>query len=71
MTTGNSLMALQWLIFMEKTHSELIDANGSRTRISHQYYRGEFEIGGYFIDGHAVVDGVNLFYEFLGCWGVL
>ena len=67
MAPGNSLMALQWLLYMNQTHSELWESDGKKIEIEHQYYRGEFEIAGFFIDGHAVVNGVHLFYEFLGC----
>ena len=67
MSTGNSFGALQWILYMNQTHSALTDSNGKRISIEHQYDRGEYEISGFFIDGHAYVDGKHLFYEFLGC----
>ena len=67
MSNGNSLSALQWLLYMNETDPDLIDSNGNRVSIQHQYDRGEYEIGGYTIDGHAIIDGKHLFYEFLGC----
>lgn len=67
MSYGNSLPALQWLIYMNETDENLRDSGNNRVPIQHQYHRGEYEIGGYFVDGHALVNGKHLFYEFLGC----
>ena len=67
MTSGNSLAALQWLTYIDQHHPSLTGTDGKRVRLEHQYFRGEYKIGGFSIDGHAYVDGVDIFFEFLGC----
>ena len=35
--------------------------------MNHAYFRGEINCDGFKPDGHAVIDGVTHFYEYLGC----
>ena len=44
------------------------DKNGNRVQLQHQYFRGEHSEEGHYVDGFAVVDGVKVFMEFLGCF---
>ncbi|CAG5101507.1 Oidioi.mRNA.OKI2018_I69.YSR.g17157.t1.cds [Oikopleura dioica] len=67
MTNGNSFVALQWLLFAEENDPNLTDKNGNRIRLQHQYFRGEHSEEGRKVDGFAIVDGVKVFWEFLGC----
>jgi hypothetical protein len=68
MSVGNSLAALQWLTFTDEFSPILLGSDGKRVPLEHQYFRGEHKIEGYNIDGYAQVDGVNHFFEFLGCF---
>ncbi|CAG5101819.1 Oidioi.mRNA.OKI2018_I69.chr1.g14.t1.cds [Oikopleura dioica] len=40
MTTDNSLAALQWLTYIDEFSPLLVQANGERLRLEHQYFRG-------------------------------
>ena len=68
MTTGASLNALQWLIFIQENDEKLINNKNERVALEHKFYRGEKRFKGWDIDGFAEVDGNLLFYEFLGCY---
>ena len=68
MAPGCSLSALQWLIYVQENDARLINKSGVRVKLEHKYYRGEKSFSGWDIDGYAEVDGVKLFYEFLGCF---
>ena len=68
MAPGCSFEGLQWLIFENQTSPKLLSTNGSRVKIQHKYFQGEFEFMGYQIDGYAKVDGKMYFWEYLGCY---
>ena len=68
MSYGNSLGAVQWLYFIQDTSDLLVDKNGVRVQLQHQYYRGEKNYNGFLVDGYACVDGAHVFFEYLGCW---
>ena len=68
MSTGSSLEALQWLLYVQEFHEILTDKDGNRVPLQHQYFRGERKEGEYSIDGFAEVDGKKHFFEFLGCF---
>ena len=68
MSYNNSLGAIQWLMFQQSVCSDLVDSKANRVKLEHQYYRGEFKFHDYLIDGYANVDGVHVFFEFLGCY---
>ena len=66
MGSSNSLAAVQFLEYTNEYSALLIDHNGKRVNLEHQYYRGEKEIDGFKPDGYAEVDGKKLFFEFNG-----
>ena len=66
MARGCSLIATQWLFYVQETCDDLLNRDGSRAILHHMYYRGEHQLEGYTIDGYAMVDGRHVFYEFLG-----
>ena len=66
MTTGVSLVAMQWLYWLQST-DECIDSQGNRIQLQHKYHRGEKKIGPYEVDGYMEKDGEHYFYEFNGC----
>lgn len=68
MSKGSSLAALQWLTFIDEYSPLLKSEDGERVPLEHQYYRGEKRVFDWTIDGYAVVDGKELFFEFLGCF---
>ena len=68
MSTGASLKALQWLIYIQENDDNLINKNGERIQLEHKFFRGEKRISGWDIDGFAQVDDRMIFYEFLGCF---
>jgi hypothetical protein len=67
MTQGCSLECLQWLMFEELT-SPLLQNNGVSIKLEHKYFRGEKQIEDYTIDGYTTINGVEHFYEYLGCY---
>ena len=68
MSYSNSIGAIQWLLYQQETCPDLIQSNGSRVKIEHQFFRGEHEFLDFKIDGYAKVDGKNIFFEYLGCF---
>ncbi|CAG5083743.1 Oidioi.mRNA.OKI2018_I69.PAR.g10449.t1.cds [Oikopleura dioica] len=68
MTSDNSLAALQWLTYIDEFSPLLVQTNGERVRLEHQYFRGEHQVLNYKIDGYACVDGQHHYFEFLGCY---
>ena len=63
-----SFESLQWLNYMQESCLALVDKNGDRVQIQHEYFRGEKSLGGFDLDGFALVDEKSLFFEFLGCF---
>ncbi|CAG5104401.1 Oidioi.mRNA.OKI2018_I69.chr1.g1235.t1.cds [Oikopleura dioica] len=68
MAKGNSLVALEWLTYIDEYSDLLVSKNGERVPLQHQYYRGEFQVFDWTIDGYACVDEKKYFFEFLGCF---
>lgn len=68
MSTGNSIVALQWLTFIDEFSDLLTQTDGTRVPLQHQYFRGEHSVIDWTIDGYAKVDEVEHFFEFLGCY---
>ena len=66
MSYGNSLSALQWISWMEQKCPDLVNSEGERVPVQHQYFRGEMEYANFTIDGYALVDSKHVFFEFLG-----
>ena len=66
MSYGNSLSAIQWLLYMQNECDDLISESGNRVKIMHQYYRGEHSVDKYTIDGYALVNDKHVYFEFLG-----
>ena len=52
---------------LKKTDINLVDQNGVRQRIKHGWNSPEMQIGPYYVDGYAIVDGKQIIYEFNGC----
>ena len=67
MIQGVSRGQIEWLMWLQTT-SACIDANGKRHHIHHAYYQGEFEVDGKPVDGYVKIDGVETFFEYLGCF---
>ena len=65
MAPGVSFGQIQWLMFLQET--ECFDSNMVRIQLQHAYFRGEVDFDGFKPDGYAVIDGVEHFYEYLGC----
>ena len=68
MTSGCSLEQIQWLTFEQETNECLTNLAGERIIIENAYTRGEKQIGPYKCDGYANIDGVDHFWEYLGCF---
>ncbi|CAG5103488.1 Oidioi.mRNA.OKI2018_I69.chr1.g794.t1.cds [Oikopleura dioica] len=68
MARETSFAAHRWLTFIDEYSSDLISSNGERVPLQHAYFRGEHQVMNWKIDGYACVDGVDHFYEFLGCY---
>ena len=68
MAPGVSYAQIQWLLFIDEKDERLVKEDGSRARLEHAYFRGEYDFHGYKIDGYAEVNGQKIFYEFLGCY---
>ena len=68
MAPGCSIGALQWLTFLQEHSDHLVQSDGQRVQIEHKYFRGEKNIGGWYVDGFAKVDGQIHIFEFLGCY---
>ena len=66
MGASNSLGAVQYLEYINEYSNLLIESDGTRKQLSHQYHRGEASIDGYKPDGYAEVDNKKLFFEFNG-----
>jgi hypothetical protein len=67
MTPGCSLEGLQWLTYQEQTNP-ILQNNRNPIKLEQKYYRGEKQIGDYTIDGYAQINGVQHFFEYLGCF---
>ena len=59
MISQTSFEATQYLYWLQTTIN---------VQLEHAYFHGEFEIEGYKVDGYAKIDGVDHFYEYLGCY---
>ena len=68
MAPGVSFGQIQWLLYIEETDRSLYQQDGSKAKLQHAYFQGEFDFHGYKVDGYANVDGRNIFWEFLGCY---
>ena len=68
MTSGVSLEQVQWLNYLQEMSPDILQADGSRAKIHHAYFRGEIDFDGWKPDGYACVDGRNVFFEYLGCF---
>ena len=66
MGASNSLGAVQFLEYNSEYSDLLIDSNGDRIQLSHQYHRGEINFSGRRPDGFAEVNGRNIFFEYNG-----
>ena len=67
MAQGVSKGQIEWLLWMQ--HQPVcIDRNGQRQTIRHAMNFGEVEVNGRPVDGHMIKDGVDYFFEYLGCY---
>ena len=67
MTNQISLGQIQWLNALQET-ALCLDKNGNKIQIEHAYYRGEKEVHGCKVDGFMIKDGIEYYFEFLGCY---
>jgi len=71
MAPNTSYPALQWLQYCQDYDPQLLNDDGSRSKIEHYYFRGESVVAGTEVDGHAQIikngQTKNIFYEFQGC----
>ena len=65
MKHGISFPHIQWLYYLQETDL-CIDRQGNRVQIEHAYHRGEKRHGPYTVDGYLIIDGEEIFLEFLG-----
>ena len=63
-----SLQAIQWLDFVQRNDCNLISKNGDRVKLQFGWGSSEHKIGHYYVDGFAIVDGMQIIYEFDGCY---
>ena len=68
MAPGCSLEALQWLTFVQENDDRLLNSTGERLKLHHKYWRGEYRVGEWTVDGYCKVEGKELFFEYLGCF---
>ena len=61
-----SFVQIQWLQMVQESDI-CCDSNGNRIQMQNAYFQNEIEMNGYKIDGYIKRDGVNVFFEFLGC----
>ena len=67
MMSGVSLGQLQWITYMQHYDNRFKDKDGNLIQIEHAYYRGEYKVKNYAIDGYASTEDCDIFLEYLGC----
>ena len=68
MAKGQSLIGLQWILYMQATYEPLHPADDMTIQLHHGYFQGEKSFGGYSIDAYACINNEHHFFEFLGCY---
>ena len=63
-----SLESIEWLDYVQKTDSRIVDRQGKRCKIISGWNSHEVKIGKYTVDGYCEVDNKRLIFEYNGCF---